>query len=160
MYTHLLYMQVPMAGTEESAHLHRFSWAFVAGHYDMYQIIMFRFNNMLYLVVSLSCLLISVSLKTYEPWHEISNNVVCGTSKTSDQPAHTRSLIRAFGSRLNIIWLLSYCHWTSCGVSKLKMRMHRLVWVYNCQNATLLESHVSAHITSYMLANSVNRTNT
>ena len=39
----------------------------------------------------------------FEPRHEISNNVVCPTSKASDQPAHTRSLIRAFTSRLNII---------------------------------------------------------
>ena len=45
---------------------------------------------------------------TYEPRHEISNNVVCATSKASDQPAHTRSLIRAFASRLNILWLFSY----------------------------------------------------
>ena len=71
-----------------------------------------------------------------EPWHEISNNVVCATSKASDQPAHTRSLIRAFASRLSILWVLSL---TWFGVSKLKMRLHRLVWVYNCQNATLLE---------------------
>ena len=28
---------------------------------------------------------------TYEPWHEISNNVVCATSKASDQSAHTKS---------------------------------------------------------------------
>ena len=33
----------------------------------------------------------------------ISNNVVCATSYASDQPAHTRSLIRAFASRLNIL---------------------------------------------------------
>ena len=39
----------------------------------------------------------------HEPVHEISNNVVCVTSKASDQPAHTRSLIRAFASRLNIL---------------------------------------------------------
>ena len=38
-----------------------------------------------------------------EQRHEISNNVVCATSKTSDQPAHTRSLIRAFASHLNIV---------------------------------------------------------
>ena len=44
----------------------------------------------------------------FEPWHEISNNVVCATSKASDQPAHMRSLIRAFTSRLNILWVLSY----------------------------------------------------
>ena len=36
-----------------------------------------------------------------EPRHEISNNVVCAISKGSDQPAHTRSLIRAFASRWN-----------------------------------------------------------
>ena len=30
---------------------------------------------------------------TFEPRHEISNNVVCATSKASDQPAHMRSLI-------------------------------------------------------------------
>ena len=29
--------------------------------------------------------------------------------------------------------------WTSFGVSKLKRRLHRFVWVYSCQNATLLE---------------------
>ena len=33
-----------------------------------------------------------------EPRHEISNNVVCATSKGSDQPAHMCSLIRAFAS--------------------------------------------------------------
>ena len=40
-----------------------------------------------------------------EPVHEISNNLVhvCATNKASDQPAHTRSLIRAFASRLSIL---------------------------------------------------------
>ena len=38
-----------------------------------------------------------------EPVHEISNNVVYATSKASDQPAHTRNLIVAFASRLNIL---------------------------------------------------------
>ena len=32
-----------------------------------------------------------------------SNNVVCVTSKGSDQPAQTRNLIRAFARRLNIL---------------------------------------------------------
>ena len=44
----------------------------------------------------------------FEPVHEISNNLVCATSKASDQPAHTRSLIRAFACRLSILRLLSY----------------------------------------------------
>ena len=43
-----------------------------------------------------------------EPVHEIFNNVVCATSKASDQPAHIRSLIIGFASRLSILWLLSY----------------------------------------------------
>ena len=41
----------------------------------------------------------------YELRHEISNNVPCATSKASDQPAHTRSLISAFARRLNILRL-------------------------------------------------------
>ena len=51
-------------------------------------------------------MLISLTLKArliYEPVHEISNNVVCATSKASDQPAHTHSLIRAYASCLNIL---------------------------------------------------------
>ena len=39
-------------------------------------------------------------LSVIEPQYEISNNVVCGTSKDSDVPAHTRSPIRAFAIRL------------------------------------------------------------
>ena len=38
-----------------------------------------------------------------EPVHEISNNVVCATSKASDQPANTHSLNRAFASCLSIL---------------------------------------------------------
>ena len=42
---------------------------------------------------------------------DIPNNLVCATSKVSDQPAHTRSLIRAIPSRLNIL----------CGISVNKV---------------------------------------
>ena len=80
---------------------------------------------------SLPCFLL---WRTYELGHEISNNVVCATSKCSDQYAHTCRLIGAFASRLNILWML-----TVFGVSKLKKRLHRFVWVYTCQNTTLLE---------------------
>ena len=38
--------------------------------------------------------------------HEISNGVVYATSKASDQPAHTRSLIRVFACRLNVLRVL------------------------------------------------------
>ena len=41
--------------------------------------------------------------KSNEPVHEIFNNVVCATSKASDQPAHRGILIRAFASPLSIL---------------------------------------------------------
>ena len=47
-------------------------------------------------------------LLIYEPRHEISNNLVCATSKDSDKPVHTRRLIRTFASCLNVLWVLSY----------------------------------------------------
>ena len=43
---------------------------------------------------------------TNGPRHEISNNLVYSNSKASDQPAHRRSLIRAFASRLSILRML------------------------------------------------------
>ena len=49
-----------------------------------------------------------MALRRYEPRHEISNNVVCATRKASDQPAHTRSLIRAFANHLHILLVLGY----------------------------------------------------
>ena len=45
----------------------------------------------------------SCMISIIEPWHEISNNMVCATSRGSDQPAHNRSLIRAFDSLLDIL---------------------------------------------------------
>ena len=48
-------------------------------------------------------LVILGKLTIIEPRHEISNNVVYATSKGSDQPAHTGSLMRAFASLLNIL---------------------------------------------------------
>ena len=64
------------------------------------------FESLLPLVGMTTILIINLLVHKFsinEPRHEISNNVVCATSKASDQPAHTRSLIRAFASRLNII---------------------------------------------------------
>ena len=45
----------------------------------------------------------TIRILSTEPLHEISNNVACATSKALDQPAHTRSLIRAFASRFSIL---------------------------------------------------------
>ena len=55
------------------------------------------------------------------PQYVISNNVVCASTKGLDQPAHMRSLIRAFVSHLKTIDRLAF------GVSKLKRRPHRLI---------------------------------
>ena len=87
----------------------------------------------------LSCIVLLKSLVIFmyinELRHEISNNVVCATSKASDQS----SLIKGFACCLNILWVEYSMSRTSFGVSKLKRRLHRLVWVYTCQNTTLLE---------------------
>ena len=43
---------------------------------------------------------------------------------------------------LQVAWVLYECSatgWTAFRDSKLKRRLHRLVWIYTCQNATLLE---------------------
>ena len=47
--------------------------------------------------------MISMSTQNKLSRDMISNNVVCATSKPEDQPAHMRSLIRAFASRLNTL---------------------------------------------------------
>ena len=53
---------------------------------------------------NINCVLIKANTNNNnEPVHDISNNVVCATSKGSDQPAHTHSLIRALASRLSIL---------------------------------------------------------
>ena len=84
-------------------------------------------------------------LVMYEPWNEISNKKVCATSKGSDQPAQTRSLIRAFASRLSILWLLSY-YLNTIWVSKLKRRLQRLVRVYNVKMPHCWNSHATAQL--------------
>ena len=84
------------------------------------------------------CWVSHVAAYNNEPVHDISNNVLCATSKGSDQPAHTHSLFRSFARRLSILWELSYWLYTTWG-SKLKMRLQRLVRVYTCQNVKLLE---------------------
>ena len=54
------------------------------------------------------------------------------------KPQISLSLIRAFASRLNILLLLGY--WLNILWSSMPIRrLHRLVRVYTCQNATLLE---------------------
>ena len=49
-----------------------------------------------------------IVLLVYEPQHEIANNVVCATSKGSEQPAHMRSVVTVFASRWNILRKVSY----------------------------------------------------
>ena len=75
--------------------------------------------------------------------HEISNNVVCATSKTSDQPAHMRSLIRAFVSRLNILLTEHHLEFLSLKGDCAGSPESALVKMPHCW-----KSHVMAHIFS------------
>ena len=64
--------------------------------------------------------------------------------------------IRAVWSEpLLVAWIFYECwatDWTPFGVSKLKRRLQRLIWVYTCQNVTLSEitCHGSFYIYSYL----------
>ena len=83
----------------------------------------------------------------YEPRHDISNNVVCATSKGSDQPAHTRSLIRAFARGLKYsmtVKLLTEQHleFLSLKGGCTGSSESTLVKIPHCW-----KSHVAAHIT-------------
>ena len=57
--------------------------------------------------------------------------------------AQTSLRIRAVWSELLLVaWIFYECwaaDWTPFRISKLKIRLHRLVWVYTCLNAILLE---------------------
>ena len=49
---------------------------------------------------------------------------------------------------LLVAWTFHKCYatdWTSFGVSWLKWRLHRLVWVYSCKMPHCWKSHVTAH---------------
>ena len=79
----------------------------------------------------------------YEPVCEISNNVVCATSKASDQPAHTRRLIITFAMSSMIVKLLTEHHLEflslngGCrGLSESTLVKRSICW----------KSHARAHI--------------
>ena len=75
----------------------------IGSDFDISQGIYFYERNFAYAKLRENKTLPKISELIIEPVHEISNNVVCAISKASDQPAHTRSLIRAFPGRLSIL---------------------------------------------------------
>ena len=75
---------------------------------------------------------------------------MCDQQRLRPACAYPQSDHRAFASRLNILWLLSYWSYSI-------WMLHRLVWVYTCQNATLLE--ITCH-GSYLYINSHSSLNT
>ena len=62
--------------------------------------------------------------ETIEQWHGIANNVVCATSKASDQPAHTRSVIRTFASRQSLEYSMSVKLLTEHNLVFLSLNKH------------------------------------
>ena len=73
--------------------------------------------------------------------HEISKNVICATSKGSDQPAHTRRLIRAFASRFNILLTEQHLEFISLNGGCTGWSESILVKMSHCW-----KSHIAAHI--------------
>ena len=76
-----------------------------------------------------------------ETRHEISNNVLSATSKASDQLARTRSLIRAFASRLNILCTEQHLEFLSLKGACKGLSESTLVKTPHCW-----KSHVAAQI--------------
>ena len=87
-----------------------------------WQLLLFSWNS-IFLSFSSVLLLMSHGMRFPTMWYV--------TTKGSDQPAHMRSLIRAFASHFNILWILSDWLDIIWSVSKLKRWLHRLVWVYD-----------------------------
>ena len=129
---------------------------------------------------------LSFSLNISQIFLFLNQNICCGYSKEPSQFEHPKQTshdnrfptmwyvrpakpqislrIRAIQSEpLLVAWIFYEC-WatdqTSFGIFELKMRLHRLVWVYTCQNATLLEitchgSNVKENIYNFMLKTGV-----
>ena len=78
-------------------------------------------------------------------------------------PAKAQTSLRlcaVWSEPLQVAWLFYDC-WatdrTPFGVSKLKRRLHRLFWVYSCQNATFLEiTRHGSYFISEMYAEYIN----
>ena len=94
----------------------------------------------------------SYSLTILEPWSRDKYIIKANMSRDMRFPSmwYVRPAkpqislrIRAVWSEpLLVAWIFWAClatDWTSFGVSKLKGRLHRLAWVYTCQNTKLLE---------------------
>ena len=76
-----------------------------------------------------------------EPQREISNNVVCVTSKGSDQPAHMRSLIKAFTSHLNNPSILTYRPNIIWSFFALKEAARVLLSLFNMSTCHIVVNH-------------------
>ena len=71
---------------------------------------------------------------------EISNNVVCTTSK----PQISLRTCAVWSEPLLVAWIfLTVSYWPNIILS---LRLHRLVWVYSCQMPHCWKSHAAAHI--------------
>ena len=94
------------------------------------------------------CVLLNIRLKLSRSWDfQQWGNVMC-----DQQKAQTSLRIRALRSEsLLVAWIFhdsKATDWTLFGVSKLKRRLHSLVWVYTCQNAHCWKSHVATNVSS------------
>ena len=82
----------------------------------------------------------------FEQQHAISNNVVYvfATSKTSDQSAHTRSLMRAFTCRLNILCAVDQKTFTGDCTGSSESTLVKMPYCWKSQVAAQLSSQLSS----------------
>ena len=132
-------------GSIETAHMYRPTWAFAA-------LIQMQMNSVLNSALAFKRYICACTrgskTSTTRPYFYMSQ-CMRFPSLWYVRPAKPQMSLRiraVWSEPLLIAWVFYDCYasdWTPFGVSKLKRRLHRLVWVYTFQNATLLE--ISCH---------------
>ena len=93
-------------------------WHYISTFYRLYCVLLYLQTGVPQMLCSKMCSHVCIISRIGDNWAATWD--FRATSKGSDQPAHTRSLIRAFVSRLTILWLR---YWP-------KLELSRLIWVW------------------------------
>ena len=88
----------------------------------------------------------SATIRAFERQHEISNNVVCATGRSSDQPALMCSLIRAFACSLEYSRILKQLTEHDLECLSLKGDFTGSSESAHVKMPHCLKSHVTAHL--------------
>ena len=89
-------------------------------------------------------------IKAFEPAHDETYNKTCATSEDSDQPAHSRSLIRVFAVRLSFVQPPGYPRGMNENPSHT-VWTYRLIWVFAGHTGLIVGHCRLCHALAHML---------